>query len=127
MGLEKTAKTKGKKRKFESNTVDNASEKQRSLSILQSITNKSAKFDIDSAVTKQIYREDHEKKTEMAKRGARAKARGRQRLTLCVRVEKENSLEEGHRIEGGPEVKNNPISAFVIYIHTKINFFHSKK
>merc|ERR1712037_775304 len=65
--LEKTAKTKGKKRKFESNTVDNASEKQRSLSILQSITNKSAKFDIDSAVSKQIYREDHERKTEAEK------------------------------------------------------------
>ena len=65
--LEKTAKTKGKKRKFDSNTVDNASEKQRSLSILQSITNKSANFDIDSAVSKQIYREDHERKTEAEK------------------------------------------------------------
>ena len=65
--LEKTAKTKGNKRKFESNTVDNATEKQRSLNILQSITNKSAKLDTEAAVNKQIYREDQERRTEKEK------------------------------------------------------------
>ena len=76
--LEKTAKTKGKKRKFDSNTVDNASEKQRSLLILQSITNKSSKLDIDAAVNKQIYREDHERKTEAEKeREGKKKGKGK--------------------------------------------------
>merc|ERR1712107_355300 len=47
--LEKTSKTKtGNKRKFESNTVDNATETERSLSILSSITNKSARLDLDA-------------------------------------------------------------------------------
>jgi len=65
--LENNSKVKGKKRKFESNTVDNASEQKRSLNILESITNKSARIDIDAAVNKQIYREDQARKTEKGK------------------------------------------------------------
>ena len=75
--LENTAKTKAKKRKFESNTVDNASEKQRSLNILQSISNKSARLDIDAAVNKQIFREDQERRTEKEKeRDGKKKVKG---------------------------------------------------
>jgi len=65
--LEKSAKVKGVKRKFESNTGDGVAEKERSLSILESITNKSAKLDIDAAVNKQIFREDQERRTEKEK------------------------------------------------------------
>lgn len=65
--LEKTAKTKGNKRKFESNTIAINTEKERSLNILQSITNKSARLDIDAAVNKQIFREDQERRTEKEK------------------------------------------------------------
>jgi len=65
--LEKTAKTKGNKRKFESNTGDASLEKSRTLGILESITNKSARLDIDAAVNKQIYREDQERRTEKEK------------------------------------------------------------
>lgn len=76
--LEKTAQTKGKKRKFESNTVDNSTEKERSLNILQSITNKSSKIDIDAAVNKQIFREDQERKTEKEKeREGKKKGKGK--------------------------------------------------
>merc|ERR1711892_125497 len=62
--LEKTAKVKGVKRKFESNTGDGVTEKERSLGILESITNKSAKLNIDAAANKQIFREDQERRTE---------------------------------------------------------------
>ena len=65
--LEKTSKTKGTKRKFESNTIENSTEKERNLGILESITNKSVKLDIDSAVRKQIYNENVERKTEKEK------------------------------------------------------------
>jgi len=65
--LEKTAKVKGVKRKFESNTGDGGSEKERSLGILESITNKSAKLNIDAAVNTQIFREDQERRTEKEK------------------------------------------------------------
>merc|ERR1712215_592026 len=65
--LEKTAKVKGVKRKFESNTGDSNAEKERSLGILESITNKSAKLNIDAAVNKQIFREDQERRTEKEK------------------------------------------------------------
>merc|ERR1712130_293409 len=65
--LEKTAKVKGVKRKFESNTGDSVAEKERSLGILESITNKSAKLNIDAAVNKQIFREDQERRTEKEK------------------------------------------------------------
>ena len=77
--LEKTAKTKtGNKRKFESNTVDNATETERSLSILSSITNKSARLDLDAAVNKQIYREDQERRTEKEKeRDGKKKGKGK--------------------------------------------------
>ena len=69
---------KGKKRKFESNTVDNASEQKRSLNILESITNKSARIDIDAAVNKQIYREDQARKTEKEKeREGKGKSKGK--------------------------------------------------
>ena len=63
--LEKTSKVKGVKRKFESNTGDG--EKERSLGILESITNKSAKIHIDAAVNTQIFREDQERRTEKEK------------------------------------------------------------
>eukprot|EP00092_Neocalanus_flemingeri_P013963 GFUD01015061.1.p1 GENE.GFUD01015061.1~~GFUD01015061.1.p1 ORF type:complete len:365 (-),score=117.49 GFUD01015061.1:476-1570(-) len=67
--LEKTAKVKGVKRKFESNTAekDSTSEKERSLGILESITNKSAKLNIEGAVNRQIFKEDQERKTEKEK------------------------------------------------------------
>ena len=76
--LENNSKVKGKKRKFESNTVDNASEQKRSLNILESITNKSARIDIDAAVNKQIYREDQARKTEKEKeREGKGKSKGK--------------------------------------------------
>jgi len=65
--LEKTAKVKGVKRKFDSNTGDGTTEKERSLGILESITNKSAKLNIEAAVNKQIFREDQERRTEKEK------------------------------------------------------------
>lgn len=65
--LEKTAKVKGVKRKFESNTGDGVTEKERSLGILESITNKSAKLNIEAAVNTQIFREDQERRTEKEK------------------------------------------------------------
>ena len=55
------------KRKFESNTGDGVTEKERSLGILESITNKSAKLNIDAAVNKQIFREDQDRRTEKEK------------------------------------------------------------
>ena len=76
--LEKEAKVKGKKRKFESNTVDNASEQKRSLNILESITNKTASINMEAAVNKQIYREDQERKTEKEKeREGKGKGKGK--------------------------------------------------
>ena len=78
--LEKTAKTKGNKRKFESNTVSNASEKEKSLNILQSITNKSAKLDIDAAVNNKlgISKFDQERRTEKDKeRDGKKKGKGK--------------------------------------------------
>merc|ERR1712183_787767 len=65
--LEKTAKVKGVKRKFDSDTGDGTTEKERSLGILESITNKSAKLNIEAAVNKQIFREDQERRTEKEK------------------------------------------------------------
>jgi len=65
--LEKSAKVKGTKRKFESNTADSSVERARTLGILESITNKSAKIDIDAAVNKQIFKEDQERRTEKEK------------------------------------------------------------
>merc|ERR1712147_568120 len=62
-----TAKVKGVKRKFESNTGDGVTEKERSLGILESITNKSAKLNIEAAVNTQIFREDQERRTEKEK------------------------------------------------------------
>merc|ERR1712156_759004 len=65
-------------KKLESNTVDNSTEKERSLNILQSITNKSSKIDIDAAVNKQIFREDQERKTEKEKeREGKKKGKGK--------------------------------------------------
>ena len=55
------------KRKFESNTGDGVTEKEGSLGILESITNKSAKLNIDAAVNKQIFREDQDRRTEKEK------------------------------------------------------------
>jgi len=57
--LEQKSNPRGPKRKFESNTGDMETEKSKSLNILQSITNKKSKLDIDMAVGKQIYAEDH--------------------------------------------------------------------
>merc|ERR1711915_702698 len=82
--LEKTAKTKGNKRKFESNTIANVTEKERSLSILQSITNKSARLDIDAAVNKQIFREDQQRRTEKEKEMEKAAAERRARAKANV-------------------------------------------
>merc|ERR1712189_12905 len=65
--LEKSSKVKGVKRKFESNTGDSVAEKERSLGILESITNKSSRLDIDAAVNKQIFKEDQERRTEKEK------------------------------------------------------------
>ena len=65
--LESSAKTKGKKRKFESNTVDAESEKTKSLRVLDSITNKEPRLNMDAAVNKQIFKEDLERRTEKEK------------------------------------------------------------
>ena len=65
--LESSAKTKGKKRQFESNTVDAESEKAKSLRVLDSITNKEPRLDMDAAVNKQIFKEDLERRTEKEK------------------------------------------------------------
>merc|ERR1712126_112955 len=54
--LESSAKTKGKKRQFESNTVDAESEKAKSLRVLDSITNKEPRLDMDAAVNKSLRR-----------------------------------------------------------------------
>merc|ERR1712032_531386 len=62
--LEASAKTKGKKRKFESNTGDAETEKAKSLRVLDSITNKEPRLDMDAAVNKQIFKEDLERRTE---------------------------------------------------------------
>lgn len=65
--LESSAKTRGAKRKFESNTGDVDTEKAKAMRVLESITNKSAKLDIDAAVNKQIFKEDIERRTEKEK------------------------------------------------------------
>lgn len=65
--LEKSAKTKGSKRKFESNTGDNETEKAKSLRVLESLGNKREKMDLDAAVNKQIFKEDIERRTEKEK------------------------------------------------------------
>merc|ERR1712183_1213090 len=65
--LEASAKTKGKKRKFESNTGDAETEKAKSLRVLDSITNKEPRLDMDAAVNKQIFKEDIERRTEKEK------------------------------------------------------------
>merc|ERR1712223_585963 len=65
--LESSAKTKGKKRQFESNTVDAESEKAKSLRVLDSITNKEPRLDMEAAVNKQIFKEDLERRTEKEK------------------------------------------------------------
>jgi len=62
--LEKNSAPKGAKRKFESNTGDMTQEKQKSLSILDSITNKTPRLDINQAVGKQIYMDDQERAKE---------------------------------------------------------------
>jgi len=78
--LEKSAKTQGKKRKFESNTGDSTGEKERNLSILETITNKQAKLDINAAVGKHIHQEDseraREKQNQPAKKGKGGKRKG---------------------------------------------------
>merc|ERR1712034_152218 len=74
---------KGVKRKFESNTGDGVTEKERSLGILESITNKSAKLNIEAAVNTQIFREDQERRTEKEK-GVK--------LILPTKEERENLL-----------------------------------
>jgi len=74
--LEKNSAPRGPKRKFESNTGDMDVEKSKSLNILQSITNKKSKLDIDMAVGKQIYAEDHEVgKTQSYQRESKSKAK----------------------------------------------------
>jgi len=65
--LEASAKTKGKKRKFESNTGDAETEKAKSLRVLDQITNKEPRLDMDAAVNKQIFKEDLERRTEKEK------------------------------------------------------------
>ena len=76
--LENNSKVKGKKRKFESNTADNASEQKRSLNILESITNKSSRINMEAAVNKQIYNEDQARKTEKEKeREGKGKSKGK--------------------------------------------------
>jgi len=73
--LEATSKVAGKKRKFEPNTGNQATEKERNLGILDAITNKKAKLDITSAVGKQIHQENvernEEKRTSQGKGGSR--------------------------------------------------------
>merc|ERR1711890_219252 len=75
--LEKNSAPRGPKRKFESNTGDIDVEKSKSLNILQSITNKKSKLDIDMAVGKQIYAEDHERSTDKTKAKKQGKGGGK--------------------------------------------------
>jgi len=72
--LEKSAKTKGKKRKFESNTMDSKLERERNLGILDSITNKQPRLDITAAVGKSIHQEESERSEE--KKSARGGKKG---------------------------------------------------
>ena len=78
--LEKGSKPKGKKRKFESNTMDSNLEKERNLGILESITNKQPRLDINMAVGKQINEEETERadeKKQQQKMGKGKKKGGR--------------------------------------------------
>jgi len=62
--LEKSAKTKSKKRKFESNTMDAKLERERNMGILDSLTNKQPRLDITAAVGKSIHQEETERSEE---------------------------------------------------------------
>lgn len=72
--LEKNSAPKGAKRKFESNTGDMQLEKQKHLNILDSITNKKSKIDIDQAVGKHISQNEPERPQEKRK-DSKAKAK----------------------------------------------------
>ena len=76
--LEATSKVAGKKRKFEPNTGNQATEKERNLGILDSITNKQAKLDLNSAVGKQIHQENVERNEEKkTSKGKSKKGKGK--------------------------------------------------
>eukprot|EP00088_Acartia_fossae_P058888 TRINITY_DN693_c0_g1_i4.p1 TRINITY_DN693_c0_g1~~TRINITY_DN693_c0_g1_i4.p1 ORF type:complete len:375 (-),score=143.58 TRINITY_DN693_c0_g1_i4:144-1268(-) len=74
--LEKGSKPKGKKRKFESNTMDSNLEKERNLGILESITNKQPRLDINMAVGKQINEEETERADEKKQQKGKGKKKG---------------------------------------------------
>jgi len=64
---EAAKKVKGPKRKFDPLVMDSAAEKEKNLKLLESITSKKPKLDINKAVGKQINKEDKEKNEEKAK------------------------------------------------------------
>ena len=64
---EAAKKVKGPKRKFDPLVMDSATEKEKNLKLLESITSKKPKLDINKAVGKQINKEDKEKNEEKAK------------------------------------------------------------
>jgi len=77
--LEQNSAPKGAKRKFESNTGDMLVEKQKNLSIFESISNKKSKLDVNQAVGKQMYVEDQnrsQEKTENSKTKAKKSGKG---------------------------------------------------
>lgn len=74
--LEKSAKVKGKKRKFESNTMDSNVEKERNLGILESITNKQPRLDINLAVRKDINQEETDRSEEKKQQKGKGKKKG---------------------------------------------------
>lgn len=71
--LEKNAKPKGKKRKFESNTWDGNSEKERNLGILSSIMNKQPKIDLGMALGKAQHAEETARAEEKQQEGREGK------------------------------------------------------
>jgi len=71
---EASKKEKGPKRKFDPLVSESGTEKERNLKVLDMITSKKPKLDLNKAVGKQINKEDKEKSEE--KSNARGKGRG---------------------------------------------------
>ena len=71
---EASKKEKGPKRKFDPLVSESGTEKERNLKVLDMITSKKPKLDLNKAVGKQINKEDKEKNEE--KSNARGKGKG---------------------------------------------------
>ena len=74
-----SAKSKGAKRKFDPLVSTNGAETARDLKILESLSNKMPKLDVNKAVGRQIHREDSSRKAEKANRkgGKKGKRAGK--------------------------------------------------